>query len=562
MFSSAELIEFLRKRARKSLRPERPPGEFPPGWQAWFAAMGERLGAITGASAEAIVAVFAQRELVAPPRRVGDLNRWQSFATLWRQQWQPPEPEDRRARLTAYAVTLLIHLLLGVALLWLAYMRFTGLPAGPQGDDIVQVEFIGEGTPQEQGGGPPTGDITAPVEAASPPASAANETAAVPAPTELAVTPAPPQPVASAPPSEPTPSQAPAQPEPAPAGAQPLQVTEVPTPDTSFSLPPPTPRSIELPQATITVPELQVPTRVVEIVKLPSPVAPAITPPEVVAPQINRRAPKIAVREAPTALPQVRLRTQAPPRPALATPTLRAPAPQASAPAIPSPTPGTSPVVAASPATGTTAAAAAASGNTPTGTAPTSGGAPAARSGTQPAATASGAGPAVTPKPGARPTPQRGDDWGASTRNRPGGRPGGKPGLFNADGSPRLPPGTAAPGGGLPPGTIEQGIADLDRAGSWLKRPPYGYTPTRFDRFWRPNETLLQEWVRKSIKTVLIPIPGTGKKIRCEIVLLALGGGCGITDPNLNDQEATARSPPDIPFKPELQEDQDSLRTP
>jgi hypothetical protein len=117
----------------------------------------------------------------------------------------------------------------------------------------------------------------------------------------------------------------------------------------------------------------------------------------------------------------------------------------------------------------------------------------------------------------------------------------------------------AAPGGGLPPGTIEEGIADLDRAGTWLKRAPYDYEPTSFDRFWRPHETLLQEWVRRSIRTVLIPIPGTGKKIRCDVVLLALGGGCGILDPNLNNQNARARPPPDVPFKPELQEDQESL---
>ena len=63
-----------------------------------------------------------------------------------------------------------------------------------------------------------------------------------------------------------------------------------------------------------------------------------------------------------------------------------------------------------------------------------------------------------------------------------------------------------------------------------------------------PNETLLEEWVRKSITTVRIPIPGTNKHIVCQTVLLALGGGCGITDPNLNEQPARARPPPDIPF--------------
>lgn len=68
--------------------------------------------------------------------------------------------------------------------------------------------------------------------------------------------------------------------------------------------------------------------------------------------------------------------------------------------------------------------------------------------------------------------------------------------------------------------------------------------------------------MRRGIKSMAIPIPGTSKKINCTISLLQLGGGCGISDPNLQDQEAIARPPPDIPFKPELQEDQDALKQP
>lgn len=136
------------------------------------------------------------------------------------------------------------------------------------------------------------------------------------------------------------------------------------------------------------------------------------------------------------------------------------------------------------------------------------------------------------------------------------------PGVFDGDGSVRLAetPGSASPG--RPPGTVTEEISNLDRAGTWLKRPPNDYEPSAFDRYWRPNETLLQEWVRKSIKRVLIPIPGTSKRIACDVALLALGGGCGIIDPNLNEQPAIARPPPDIPFKPHLQEDNGSVRPP
>src|SRR5690606_13285858 len=74
-------------------------------------------------------------------------------------------------------------------------------------------------------------------------------------------------------------------------------------------------------------------------------------------------------------------------------------------------------------------------------------------------------------------------------------------------------------------------------------------------------ESLLAEWVRKGIKSVAIPIPGTnGKRITCVVSLLQLGGGCGISDPNLNEQAAEARPPPDVPFKPQLQQDNGSVR--
>ena len=93
MFSASDLINVVsgRGQVRHWLRvgPDTPPGEFPPGWKAWFARMGEQLGTITGATAEAIVAVLVQRELATPPRRTIELNRWQAFATLWRQQWAP-----------------------------------------------------------------------------------------------------------------------------------------------------------------------------------------------------------------------------------------------------------------------------------------------------------------------------------------------------------------------------------------------------------------------------------------------------------------------------------------
>jgi hypothetical protein len=545
VFSSAELIEALRKRARKSLRPELPPGEFPPGWQSWFASIGERLGAITGATSDAIVAIFLQRELASPPRRVGELNRWQAFATLWRQQWQPPAHEDRAARIAAYAITFILHVLLLLILLWLASVRIVGTSA-PQGEEVVQVEYIGTGTPEDTGGGPPSGEPEQPAAAAS--------AAASPAPTSPSASPA-----TAAVETPPLPAtQEPVQPQP-PVAAQPLQVTQVPVPDTRFVLAPPNPQVVDIPRPALETPRLQSPTQVVDIVET-QPAVQAIKPqlPQIAitVPQLQQQAAEVTLREAPKPLPQVQ---------AQALPERPIQAPAQSLPGVREiPMPAASATAAATtPAQGNAATPKPAQGNAPTASAAKPGGTPAPSSGTQPGATAAGSGKAPAAKPGAFPTQQRGDDWGASTRNRPGGNTGKQPGLFNADGSPYLPPGVRpAPGGGSPPGTIEQDIANLDRAGTWLRRAPNDFTPTSFDKYWAPNETLLAEWVRKNIREVSIPIPGTSKKLRCVVSLLQLGGGCGITDPNMQDQEAVARPPPDIPFKPELQEDQDALRKP
>ena len=68
--------------------------------------------------------------------------------------------------------------------------------------------------------------------------------------------------------------------------------------------------------------------------------------------------------------------------------------------------------------------------------------------------------------------------------------------------------------------------------------------------------------MRKNIRSVSIPIPGTGKSVHCVVSILQLGGGCGIEDPNLKDQEAEFRKPPDVPFKPDLQDDQGALGKP
>lgn len=525
MFTSAELIEALRRRARRSLRPETLPGEFPPGWRAWFAAMRERMGTITGASAEAIIAILVQRELRQAPRRSAELNPWQAFATLWRQQWRPAGPEDRIQRIAAFTIAVLLQLVFAILVLWLAYARYGGEPL-PPGEDVVQVEFIGEGTPQEQGGGAPSGPRP------QPEAAAAASSAAQPARQATAPVPVQPAPVAAAASTaEPAPAQS--QP-PAPAeAAQPLQATEVVEPDIPFVVPPPQPRTVVVPQAQVDVPQLQARP---ETLPSPAPPLPAaiartvrVQAAQVQVPGLEQQAEVLPAPGPP--LPGVSARTAEVRQGQVSVPGLKA-----SVASLPSPS-----------------------------TAPGSGGAPVQAgqaggagtpSGAQPSTTraGAGAGPEQAAKAGAWSTSRLGDDWGASDRNRPGGQRGGS-GLFDESGRPRLPPGTGArAGAGLPPGIVTEDIADLDRAGTWLKRPPIDYSPTAFDRYWMPGGTLLEEWVRRGVREVQIRIPGTSKKIRCVVSILQLGGGCGIDDPDMQDQEAGAKPPPDIPWKPELQE--------
>jgi hypothetical protein len=272
-----------------------------------------------------------------------------------------------------------------------------------------------------------------------------------------------------------------------------------------------------------------------------------VTTPQIAVEPVRAPVPSVAQREVPA---PVRL-------PALnaPTPTVQAPSVQATAPAV-ARRDVPAPAASRSSATSPPAAASAAAPRAADAARATQAGArdgDASRASGPPVATTRpgiGAGPSSTPAPGSWATPRRADDWGESDRNAPGRGDG----VRDGDGRPRV---GAAPGSasaGRPPGTYTAEIRDLDRAGTWLKRKAYPYEPTRFDRFWRPNETLLEEWVRRGVKQVSIPIPGTSKRIVCGISILQLGGGCWAEDPNVNEQPASARPPPDIPFKPELQE--------
>ncbi len=533
MFTSADLIEVLRRRRRRSIRPEAAVDGLPPGWAAWLSAMRVRAGAVTGATAAAIVGILAARPPVPRTRFPVPATRLQAWAGLRHPLWEPPPRDQRGLRRWSLGASLLVQVVWISLLFGLMNTQFLADAPSALGEEhVVQAVFIGTGTPDATGGGaapelpqPEDAGAATPADAGPPPVASASPVSAID------------------PPVEPVPETA-AAPDGEAAAAQVLQITDTPMPDIDFTLPPPRP-STALPEVAVrerAVAGAPMQTVEVPVLRAPTPVAAPVPPREVRIEVRERAMAEIAERAPAPVIAQRDITLEAPATPARSTPDvaarertvpLRDPAPSA-APAAP-------------------AASAA-----PSSTASTAPAAPQPGQGARTPAPTAGRGPTAGAPPGATPSPRAADDWGDGARARDGGQRGTPSGLLGADGRPRLADGGRL-GGGLPPGTITEDFARIDREGTWLRRPPTDYEPTSFDRFWVPSETLLEEWVRRSIKTVLIPIPGTSKTIRCNVALLAFGGGCGITDPNMQDVETDGRPPPDVPWKPELQEDQGSL---
>jgi len=513
--------------------------------------------------------------------RLPELSFIQAMRRLLWQGWDPAPRDQRWMRWTSALISALLHLMFALLLLWVALIRPPSEPEQGGESGRVQVELVGRGTPQQEQGASPAAAEPATADAAIA-AAMANAQAMAQAEADARTASAPQPAAAPAPPSEPQP----APPAPAtPAVEQPVQATEVAQATTDFVVPPTSVPRTEVRVMTREPQDIAVRERTVVTVEAPTPRTTVPTPrtaePQLRTPELTVQERQVTVVEAPT------------PTVAIAGPRVEATMPQrevqvrereirpVTAPAVNVATlptrevavPGRSPEVAvreravpnAAPRPAPPSPAAASS----TTTAPAAANAStAASTSTSPTATRAPASPSKAP-PGSWTTPNRSDDWGAANHPQDAdlnGRAvsatqGNGSSLFKADGSVRVPGqeghGNSERGapGGEKDGWSKERIA---QSGTWLKRPPYDYTPTSFDKYWAPNESLLAEWVRKGIKAVEIPIPGTSSSISCVISVLQFGGGCGLSDPNMQDQPAIARPPPDIPFKKELQEDNGS----
>ncbi|AMU98510.1 hypothetical protein [Xanthomonas citri] len=599
MTTAADLLQALRARMPGKLIVDRRTG-LPYGGGIW---MGNRKHVAAPFNDDQVMDVLLARE--QPARRgvagVSLLSPFQAFRSLWWQHWDPRPKDQRRQHWLAVLGSLLIHLGFIALLVWVVTVRWAPEETTPGDESRVRMTLIGDGAEEQGGGeGQPAAEAStqASAAAASSPAHAGASAAkskatplSTPTPAQPAADPVEPPDTAQAPEHAPEPVQAASEPVaadipqvtfqvPPVTIESPLQVTETPVATTDFVVPPPptitlTPRAIEraAPQVEVRQRDIQTLTERPQVRELQRPAtdvalrtatAPTVRERDVVIPerpQISApaarlreisptvRMPDVAVR--PAELPNVPDPT---PAPLAATPVV----PAAPAPATPDPQPAPSAQAAAQPAQSQASPA------------------PSERSGSAAAAASSPVKPAASSHAGPTPADRSGgwdvaanaDDWSKSDRNRQGDTTGAnaqRNGMFNADGSVKVATGTGdagkATGDRGPPGSeADTWTRDqIAQGGTWLKRPPYGYTPTSLDKYWMPNQTLLQEWVRRGLKKIEIPIPGTTTKISCVVSLLQLGGGCGLSDPNLNDQPATARPPPDVPFKRELQEDKGAL---
>ena len=483
--------------------------------------------------------VFFERGPKPPTRRLPELTRWQAIRRLFNQEWLPPGPEDRKLRISAAFISTLMNLFFFAMLLWLMYWKFM-MPPRPEMDESIRVQMSGAGAPEEEGGGAPerAGDIevasdqsrSAQSAVDAPASESANATAPEMVQENIEATSVPvtqatvPTHSTVAPPIQHI--EQPAESQPIVASKPTQAVTEYRVPDIK-PMPLPAQRPVELKAETLP-----------ELATLPMPAEPEPAAPRVSMPN---------VRIAPN--------TQAPKG-------MQASDLTGAVKALPNPTPSNGSAAGQADssdkaqASTTTGAQNAATNAAPTAAAGNKQGV---------AANAQGAGAATSPKQGSVPTPIRGDDWGDAKKNvagtpKGGSRGNGKAngtgnntaGIFNPDGSIRLPDQFKA----KPP--------DPYKEGSWMKRPGIVVQDTVFNKYWRPPGTLLEDWVRRGIKAISIPIPGTNMVLNCQISLLQLGGGCipGSGKNGPKDNPATARPPPDIPFKRELFEDQSVLGPP
>lgn len=149
--------------------------------------------------------------------------------------------------------------------------------------------------------------------------------------------------------------------------------------------------------------------------------------------------------------------------------------------------------------------------------------------------------------PPASPTSGKLPPASASAQTAAASEPVLRPRLFRPDGSPNIADDLWAniERQTLADGSTEYRIADLDKAGHFETRPVMEYQASKFERYWVPTESLLEEWVRRGVTKISIPIPGTNQHITCYTWIVPPAASCGVANPKqMNERVETEYVPP------------------
>jgi len=85
--------------------------------------------------------------------------------------------------------------------------------------------------------------------------------------------------------------------------------------------------------------------------------------------------------------------------------------------------------------------------------------------------------------------------------------------------------------------TFDYQIAGIAEAEGAFELPQaIEYNATRFDKYWKPDATLLDDMLERAVKAstlvVSVPVPGMpGYRVGCAVVIIAAAGGCGMSEP-------------------------------
>ena len=152
MFHADELIAAIRRRRRRSLRPEQSDVPSDRGLDAWLGQSERESRPHSSRPAGLLAAAMLERGRFRAVTEPAAPNRLAAWLRLWRQQWERAPRDQRALRWFAAVVSGVLNIGFALALLWLMYLRFVlmlppvtplaGAPAGAGGAPLIPSVLI------------------------------------------------------------------------------------------------------------------------------------------------------------------------------------------------------------------------------------------------------------------------------------------------------------------------------------------------------------------------------------------------------------------------------------